>query len=91
MQRLSNRSHVGNFGTGQKQTLFGSGVADSGRVFVKKRADGAHVVLSDQRVPMPYVAGLSSMIMIFGGDEEVIERARTRWEGAFVPKRTESS
>jgi transcriptional regulator with XRE-family HTH domain len=42
---------------------------------------------SDQRVPMPYVAALSSMIMIFGGDEGVIERARATWGGVFVPRR----
>jgi transcriptional regulator with XRE-family HTH domain len=41
---------------------------------------------SDQRLPMPYVAALSSMIMIFGGDEGVIERARATWGGVFVPK-----
>jgi hypothetical protein len=43
---------------------------------------------SDQRVPMPYVAALSSMIMIFGGDKEVIDRARATWRGVFVPRQS---
>jgi hypothetical protein len=38
---------------------------------------------------MPYVAALSSLIMIFGADEGLIERARTTWEGVFVPKKTD--
>jgi transcriptional regulator with XRE-family HTH domain len=44
---------------------------------------------SDQRVPMPYVAALSSMIMIFGGDEGIIKRATATWGGVYVPKKTD--
>ena len=56
-------------------------------MFVKKELMACMWYWSDQRVPMPYVAALSSMIMIFGGDEGVIERARATWNGVFVPKR----
>ena len=42
---------------------------------------------SEQRTPMPYVAPFSSMVLILGGDEEVIERARATWGGVFVPRR----
>lgn len=41
---------------------------------------------SEQRTPMPHDAPFSSMIMIFGGDDELIERARTTWGGVFVPR-----
>jgi hypothetical protein len=37
--------------------------------------------------PMPERAPFSSVVMIFGGDEGVIQRARATWGGAFVPKR----
>jgi transcriptional regulator with XRE-family HTH domain len=42
---------------------------------------------SEQQTPMPYVAPFSSMVLILGGDEEVIERARATWGGVFVPRR----
>jgi hypothetical protein len=42
---------------------------------------------SDQQKPMPHDAPSSSMVMILGGDEGVIERAKATWGGFFVPKR----
>ena len=42
---------------------------------------------SEQQTPMPYVAPFSSMVIILGGDEGVIERARATWGGVFVPRR----
>jgi transcriptional regulator with XRE-family HTH domain len=42
---------------------------------------------SDQQTPLPDTAPFSSVIMIFGGDEGVIERARATWGGVFVPRR----
>ena len=40
---------------------------------------------SEQRTPMPHVAPFSSMVIILGGDDEVIEKARATWGG--VPRR----
>jgi transcriptional regulator with XRE-family HTH domain len=42
---------------------------------------------TQQRTPMPHDAPFSSMVMIFGGDEGVIERARATWEGVYVSRR----
>jgi transcriptional regulator with XRE-family HTH domain len=42
---------------------------------------------SAQQTPLPDTAPFSSVVMIFGGDEGVIERARATWGGVFVPKR----
>ena len=42
---------------------------------------------SEERTPMPHVAPFSSMVLILGGDEGVIERARASWNGVFVPRR----
>jgi hypothetical protein len=42
---------------------------------------------SDQQTPLPESAPFSSVVMIFGGDEWVIERAKATWGGFFVPRR----
>jgi DNA N-6-adenine-methyltransferase (Dam) len=54
---------------------------DADMIFLKKRLQ----FWSDQQKPLPETAPFSSMIMIFGGDEGVSERAS--WNGVFVPKR----
>jgi hypothetical protein len=46
---------------------------------------------SEQQKPMPYVAPFSSMVIILGGDEGIIERARATWGGVFVPRRNLNS
>jgi hypothetical protein len=89
MQRLSKRPHVGNYGTRQKQTLFESEMADSGHALIKKELMAFMRFWSDLQTPMPYVAPFSSMVMILGGDEGVIERARATWGGVYVPRRTD--
>jgi transcriptional regulator with XRE-family HTH domain len=43
---------------------------------------------SGEPTPMPERAPFSSVVMIFGGNEGVIERARATWGGVFVPKRS---
>jgi transcriptional regulator with XRE-family HTH domain len=43
---------------------------------------------SEQQKPMPYVAPFSSIVLILGGDEALIERARATWGGVFVPKQS---
>jgi hypothetical protein len=45
---------------------------------------------SAEQTPLPERAPFSSMVMIFGGNDGVIERARATWGGFFVPKRTPS-
>jgi hypothetical protein len=45
MQRLSQPCHVGNYGTGRKQTLFESGVTDLEARVLKEGVDGVHVIL----------------------------------------------
>ena len=37
--------------------------------------------------PMPHDAPFSSMVIIFGGDQGVIDRAKATWNGVFVPRR----
>jgi transcriptional regulator with XRE-family HTH domain len=43
---------------------------------------------SGEPTPMPERAPFSSVVMILGGGEEIIERARATWDGVFVPRRT---
>jgi hypothetical protein len=45
-------------------------------------------ITGKQRTPFWRIMNqMSSMIMVFGGDEGVIERARAIWNGVFVPRR----
>jgi transcriptional regulator with XRE-family HTH domain len=57
---------------------------DADIIFLKNRLR----FWSDQQTPPPERAPFSSMIMIFGGNEVVIERARATWGGVYVPRRT---
>ncbi len=41
---------------------------------------------SEEQTPLPERAPFSSVVMIFGGDQGIIEKARTTWGGVFVPR-----
>jgi hypothetical protein len=56
---------------------------DADMIFLKNRLR----FWSDQQKPLPERAPFSSMIMVFGGDQGVIEKAKAIWDGVFVPKR----
>jgi hypothetical protein len=68
----------------------GSGT-DSYQGFLGNRGRRGHHFLknrqrfwSDQQTPLPEKAPFSSVVMIFGGDEGVIERARTTLRGRVL-------
>jgi transcriptional regulator with XRE-family HTH domain len=62
--------------------IFSEIAGDAHMIFLKNRIR----FWSDQQKPMPHDAPSSSMLMIFGGDEGIIERAWATWAGVFVPK-----
>jgi transcriptional regulator with XRE-family HTH domain len=64
--------------------VFSEIAGDADMIFLKNRLR----FWSDQQTPLPERAPFSSMMMIFGGDKRVIDRARTTWDGVFVPRRT---
>ena len=63
--------------------IFHEIAGDADIIFLKNRL----CFWSGTPTPMPERAPFSSVVMIFGGDEGVIQRARATWGGAFVPKR----
>jgi hypothetical protein len=63
--------------------IFSEIAGDTDMFFLKNRMR----FWSSERTPLPERAPFSSVVMIFGGDERVIERARTTWDGVFVPRR----
>jgi transcriptional regulator with XRE-family HTH domain len=64
--------------------IFSEIAGDTDMFFLKNRMR----FWSSERTPLPERAPFSSVVMIFGGDEGVIERARATWGGVFVPRRT---
>jgi len=63
------------------------------RIFHEIAGDADMILLNErlrfwsgEPTPMPERAPFSSMVLILGGDEKVIERARATWGGVFVPK-----
>jgi transcriptional regulator with XRE-family HTH domain len=64
--------------------IFHEIAGDADIIFLKNRLR----FWSDQQTPLPERAPFSSMVLILGGDERVIGRARATWGGVFVPRRT---
>ena len=64
--------------------IFSEIAGDTDMFFLKNRMR----FWSSERTPLPERAPFSSVVMIFGGDKRVIERARATWGGVFVPKKT---
>jgi transcriptional regulator with XRE-family HTH domain len=64
--------------------VFSEIAGDADIIFLKNRMR----FWSAEKTPLPERAPFSSMVMILGGDEGFIERARATWVGVFVPKRT---
>ena len=71
-------------GTDIHQGLFSEIAGDADIILLKNRM----WFWLEQRTPLPHDAPFSSMVLILGGGEGVIERARATWSGVYVPKRT---
>jgi hypothetical protein len=65
--------------------IFHEIAGDADIIFLKDRLR----FWSDQHTPLPERAPFSSVVMIFGGNDGIIERARATWGGVFVASRIE--
>ncbi|PPQ34613.1 hypothetical protein CH337_22210 [Rhodoblastus acidophilus] len=62
----------------------------------QRLADQAHVILlpgrikfaDEHRKPLRYEAPFPMMLMVFGGEGALIDRARKTWPGVYIPART---